>query len=173
MSETGNWQASLFEQRTAWGIAACCMVLVLLVSTRPEWFDFSFANQKQATERQLKQSPAQQRTAHVNARVKPHPLAPKKPHVASTQAQPHVAAKKTSEIAKGFYIQLGAFKERPRAQGLADQLKRKGWHTVVFTKQGGLHAVWVGPRKTNSEAERLLKSILLKLKNKGFIVQKN
>ena len=47
MSESANWQASLLEQRMAWGIAAGCIILVVLASARPEWFDFSGPKQKQ------------------------------------------------------------------------------------------------------------------------------
>lgn len=180
MSGSGNWKASTLEQRIAWGMAASCIMLVLLASARPEWFDFSTSQQKQATKQTARQAlstptkhaATQQRKIHLKARIIPPATAAKKlPAVhAKTKSPPPV--KKPIAITDGFYVQLGAFHESARAQGLADQLKRNGWTTVIASKPNGLHAVWVGPKKTRSEAEKLRKAIHLKLKNKGFIVHK-
>jgi len=179
MSESGNWQASLLEQRMAWGIAAVCIMLVLLASARPEWFEFDlFAPPPKQVTKQAQTTPAKhvvtrQRQTHPATHARQPAKALKKaPAIhAKAKASPPTVAKHAA-IADGFYVQLGAFKERPRAQGLADQLKRKGWATVIAIKADGLHAVWVGPEKTRGEAEKLRKAIQRKLRNKGFIVHK-
>jgi len=177
MSDSDNWQASLLEQRMAWGIAASCIMLVLLASSRPEWFDFSTPQPKQAAKQTAAAHPAAQlrKTPVKKIHTKPHAIHPKQTTTAHAKTktkstQTPVPVKKSPPISSGFYVQLGAFQERPRAQGLADQIKRKGWRVVITTKKDGLHAVWVGPRKTRSEAEKLLNAIYLKLKNKGFII---
>ena len=176
MSESTNWQASLLEQRMAWGIAACCIILVVLASGRPEWFDFFNPNQKQVATLSpsgpAKHATAHQRKTHIQKAKKPtHVSPPAKAPTVHAIDKPKPAAK-TEQIAGGFYVQLGAFKEYPRALGLADQIKRKGWHSIISPTKGGLHAVLVGPKQTRNEAETLLKSIQGRIKNKGFIVHR-
>jgi len=181
MSESANWQASLLEQRMAWGIAACCIILVVLASARPEWLDFSGPKKKQiatlAPSEPAKPAPAKHATVHprktqVQKAQKPtHVSPPAKAPTVHAIDKPKPAAK-TEQIAGGFYVQLGAFKEYPRALGLADQIKRKGWHSIISPTKGGLHAVLVGPKQTRNEAEKLLKSIQGRIKNKGFIVHR-
>ncbi len=158
----------------AWGIAACCIILVVLASARPEWFDFSRPNQKQVATLSpsdpAKHATAHQRKTHIQKTQKPTHASP--PAKAATVHATDKPAAKTEQIAGGFYVQLGAFQELPRAQGLADQIKRKGWHSVISPTKGGLHAVLVGPKQTRNEAETLLKSIQGRIKNKGFIVHR-
>ncbi len=172
MSEPGNWQASLLEQRMAWGIAAICIMLVMLASARPEWFDFTtphptpVAKQTQSTS--TKHAATRQRQTHPT-RAKPPATAAKKAPVIHAKAKTSPLAKPTA-ITGGFYVQVGAFKEHLRARGLADQLKRQGSSVVIVSKKDGLHAVWIGPKKTRAEAEKLLKTMHLKHNNKGFII---
>jgi len=160
----------------AWGIAASCMILVLLASARPEWFEFDLSTPQQTSlgAKQTLTAPAtQQHKTQLKTHLKPHSTAVKKPPVVHAKTKPSSPpVKNHAAIANGFYIQLGAFHERPRAQGLADQLKRSGWAAVITSKPGGLHAVWVGPKKTRSEAETLRNALHRKFKNKGFIVHK-
>jgi len=174
MSESANWQASLLEQRMAWGIAACCIILVVLASARPEWFDFSGPKQKQVAtlvpSEPTKHASAHQRKMHIQKAKKPTRVSPPAKAPTVHQTDKPTPAAKTEHISGGFYVQLGAFKEHPRARGLADQIKRKGWHSVILPTKGGLHAVLVGPKQTRNEAEKLLKSIQGRIKKKGFIV---
>ena len=158
----------------AWGIAAGCIILVVLASARPEWFDFSGPKQKQVATLSLsgpaKHATAPHRKTHMQKNRKPtHVSPPAKAPTVHAIDKPKPAAK-TEQIAGGFYVQLGAFKEHPRARGLADQIKRKGWHSIISPTKGGLHAVLVGPKQTRNEAETLLKSIQGRIKKKGFIV---
>ncbi len=183
MSESGNWQASLLEQRMAWGIAAGCLILVLLASSRPGWFDFSAPRPTASVSKQLtKQAVAQplvtpttHAARHTQPAVHPEPPATAAKTAPATHAKRNIKpsrrpVKAHVTIADGFYIQLGAFHERPRARGLADQLKRKGFPAVIISKSDGLHAVWVGPKHSRGGAEKLLQAIHRKLKHKGFII---
>jgi len=184
MAEPGKWHASLLEQRIAWAVAASCLILVLLASARPAWFDFSTPAQTQATghiEPVLhKTIPAKHSVAKRSITKRPvakkavagQAVTPaKKLRAVHANTKPaSTPARTQAMLAHGFYIQLGAFNERPRAQGLADRLQHQGWHTVIAPTQGGLHAVWIGPRPTRRGAEILLKTVHARLKNKGFIV---
>jgi len=178
MPETEQWQASLPEQRTARGLAACCIILVFLASVRPEWFELPVPAPQQQTIKkvQAKKAPhAPPVIQHhpVKTQLKTHKIQPK-PKKPPAMVTPPRSVSDTATIGNGFYVQLGAFHERPRAQGLTDQLKRKGWNAVISVRKNGLYAVWVGPKKTRTSAEKLLKTIQRKLKIKGFIVhQKN
>jgi len=178
MPETESWQASLLEQRTAWGIAACCITLVFLASARPEWFEFREVAPQQHT---VKKSPSKKiplpppviQHHPVETHTQQSVLKPKiKTPPVTTAPKTHVS--KASAIAGGFYVQVGAFHERPRARGLTDRLKKKGWSAVISVRKNGLYAVWIGPKKTSASAGKLLEAIQRKLKIKGFIVhQKN
>jgi len=148
------------------------MLLVLLVSLRPEWFTATPSAHNTPTTRQVKSSrpkrpPAHHRRAHLKTAEKPHATLPSTRHAPKKATVPAVAI---APVAHGYYAQLGAFHERSRAQGMADQLKHHGWHAVIATTRGGLNAVWVGPKSTRSSAETLLKSIQRKIKTRGFIV---
>jgi len=185
MSASVHWHASIPEQRIAWAVAICCMVIVALVAIKPEWFtggasgkhsDLRQANAPHsiyATTHRRQASLKVQKKARATIRKKTHTVAPPARNTAKSKSKPRqavVLAPTAAPAASGYYAQLGAFHERSRAQGMADQLKHHGWHAVIATTQGGLNAVWVGPKSTRSGAETLLKSIQRKIKNKGFIV---
>ncbi|MDQ6997561.1 MAG: SPOR domain-containing protein [Mariprofundus sp.] len=194
MTHKMNWQASLIEQRIAWSFSFCAIVITLFAIAQPQWFELLSAvnspvhqptpvtkpvqptrTKTMNTITAAAESPAPQKAAPPPAVIKPITQA-----TPVTPSQTKVIAKKTTTIApkktvlaSGFYVQLGAFDEKSRAQGLADQLKRKGWSVKIATKKNGMHAVWIGPKSTKPEAETLLKTIHRKLKQKGFIVQHN
>jgi len=189
MTDKMNWQASLLEQRTAWGITFCAIIITMLAAAQPQWFDFSSSANK-ITHAQAPANKIIQPATHTAAekviikKTEPVKTAPKiktiTPSEPVMQAAPKVEKSKPvttvkpfNSITSGFYVQLGAFAEKARAQGLAAQLKRKGWSVKISTKKNGMHAVWIGPKSTKSEAEQLLKAIRSKLKQKGFIVQHN
>jgi len=186
MINTADWQASLIEQRIAWGIASCAILITILAASQPELFDFSSGAHKKFDEAApIVKSKAQTQTKAlpftepvskektiVKAATKTAPVKPLLKTAPVTKAASKVIkSKSTPIITKGFYVQLGAFGEKTRAQGFADNLILKGWSVKVFTKKSGLHAVWIGPKKSHTEAEKLLRNIQLKLKQKGFIVQ--
>lgn len=104
-------------------------------------------------------------TPTVEHRPTPKPASKPAP---APQPKPAVSS---SRVSPGYYVQLGAFSELPRAQGLADQLAAKGWHSAIVPK-GRMHAVWAGPAATRTEAESTLKAIRNKLKLTGFIVHR-
>ncbi|RLL50564.1 SPOR domain-containing protein [Mariprofundus sp. EBB-1] len=193
MTHKMNWQASLIEQRIAWSFSFCAIIITLIAIAQPQWFELLSAVNSPVHQPTPVTKPVQPtRTKSMNTITPAEIPAPKKapptPAVIKpiTQATPvtpvqtkHIAKKPTTiapkktVLAPGFYVQLGAFDEKARAQGLADQLKRKGWSVKIATKKNGMHAVWIGPKSTKTEAETLLKTIHSKLKQKGFIVQHN
>ena len=173
MTEPTNWRASLIEQRTAWGIATCGMLIIIFAATQPQWFELTTPKQ-----------PTRQSVAALNTGQNPIKTTSGKPALkAAVQPQAaaqvgHITSRTPAKkqpsahapIAHGFYVQLGAFEEPPRAQKLAHQLKRKAWKVRITKRKNGLHAVWVGPKKNRAQAEKLMQRIQDKLKYKGFIV---
>ncbi len=200
--QQGGWQASLLEQRLAWGVAAGCIVLAVLAAHRPEWFDFSAPAPEPAAE-QTRIAPSLPLAGRDVSAVshsaavakKPAPAEPtvvptrsdstrpgstrtestqsassRSAHARVEQSRPPAPA---AAIAPGYYVQLGAFQQRARARGLADQLRRHGWHAVVVVaRAGGLHAVWAGPNRTRAAAESQQAAIQRKLRKRGFIVRR-
>ena len=114
---------------------------------------------------QLHHQPADRQSARQSARQ-----TGKTPSHAQHRLKPLRPAASTAVPGNGFYVQVGAFQQRSSAQRLLTQLIHKGWTVVLARTRGGLHAVWIGPKRTRAEAEQLLKNIHQQLKYKGFIV---
>ena len=197
MKENQEWQASLNEHRSAWILALCCLLLILITSLKPDLFKPS---QEEAVNAVDSESTADRASLaekiapplhEDRAVVKPkvienRPVIEKKAvakaatsaeKASTTKAQANntkkTVAKTGSSPAAGYYVQLGAFREKPRAQGLADQLKRQGWQAIVSKLPNkALHAVWAGPKTSQAAAEKLQAAINKKMKIKGFIIQK-
>jgi len=180
------WQASLVEQRTAWAVAACSLILILTAASQPQWFDFSTPAQHH-TQPQAKQSTTKttlhpqtkvakvsvKKVSHTKAVVKTkhQPSSPKiknKPAVATKQQH---APSQASLSPLGFYVQIGAFKAQDRAHRLKNKLTKQGWHAHIMRRKSDLHAIWIGPESSHAKAATLLKNIQRKLHYKGFIVQ--
>jgi len=97
----------------AWGVAASCMILIMLASTRPAWFEFDFSTVQQppltspALTAPATHVVTQQRNTQAKLPAQPHPAAVKKTPTlhAKTNTAPYPAKKHTA-IADGFYIQL-------------------------------------------------------------------
>jgi len=191
MPEHTPWQASQTEQRTAWSLAGFCMIVVLIASLHPQWFDFPRIDNNSSSQQSSNIYPTEPRH-HMT-----QPEAPQKPanHHREKEATPPAASPPSAETkspvtakpnmakqmvhpsqalpaqpAAGYYIQLGAFKEYARAQGLADRLSHLGWPSQIIVR-GQLHAVWAGPASTRAKAKQLQQAIAAKLRNKGFIIQ--
>ncbi len=193
MSEPLNWHASLVEHRTAWILASSCLFVIAIAAIMPDLFEPS-PDRPAVVEKQVpvinevKVSPARA-TASKPAAQTESVVEPPKPAVIDARAKvetekPEQKARQSKPAAKpasttsatepssGYYVQLGAFNEQPRAQGLVDQLKQHGWRAVVSQKSTGLFAVWAGPGDRKA-AENLQAAIERKLKIKGFIVHHN
>lgn len=196
MSEQQEWQASLREHRTAWIVASLCLLLIVVASIKPDLFELpeqvAEPEQSQEAVTRHEQSlaeriapPIEEKSEPVANKVEPQPvIEPEQPLAVIDAAKPTPAKKapetkpvstpvaKTapSTLSSGYYVQLGAFGEKTRAQGLVDQLKRQGFSAVIAPKPGGLHAVWAGPKRNRDSATRLQTAIEKRLKSKGFIV---
>ena len=184
-----NWQASVIEHRTAWSVALCCLLLILITSLKPDLFSSSDQVSVVAQEDIAAERP-KHRAKPIAPRIDAKPKQPalehvtevKRPKVVVAAAKPIVkkstpkkivtkpAATTVSTPDSGYYVQLGAFKEKPRAQGLVDQLKRQGWSGILSRKSSGLYVVWAGPEKERSKVDKLQVAIEKKMKIKGFIV---
>ncbi|TLS69147.1 SPOR domain-containing protein [Mariprofundus erugo] len=196
MSESTHWQASQAEHRIAWITAGICIALLFIASLRPQWFEFSlpsFDNNTSFTslhedepvaarpeaevpsepepqQAEVIPPPAEKKIATVTPSTpvaEPAKKSPAKEMIHERQP-PRQVTRQPAQPANGYYVQLGAFSEQPRAQGLADRLTSLGFQAQVVTR-GKLHAVWAGPAPTQLKAEQLQKAIASKLSNKGFI----
>ncbi|PJA31481.1 MAG: hypothetical protein CO187_09200 [Zetaproteobacteria bacterium CG_4_9_14_3_um_filter_53_7] len=193
MSDPINWHASLTEHRTAWILSCSCLLLIALAVAKPDLFDPSSystppAPQQAQAEKEAGTPPPPPveeeveteavtkvadivetaKPAVIDAGAKtetPAPVAKAAPTVV-TPAKPGPV----SAPAAGYYVQLGAFSEKSRAQGLVDQLASSGWHAVVYQKSATLFAVWAGPESDRKAVDTLQKAIEGKMKIKGFIV---
>jgi len=95
--------------------------------------------------------------------------------VAVEKAVPAVKAvaqstKVSATLPAGYYVQLGAFKERQRAEALTKRLSAN-WVTHIKAKPNNMRAVWAGPYPSSKEAERIKAEIAARTKIKGFIVK--
>jgi len=174
MSGSG-WQASAAEQRIAWGVAIAAMVLILIASFQPEWFVAELFSQQEQRSKQTavaEPAPPPERLEPAT----PHRTAAKRPlkstrHTVKSPPRAAVPVSPApSTIATGYYVQVGAFHDRDRAQGLADQLRRHGRQVVITEKSPGLHAVWAGPAESHAAAAALQKSLAATQHAKGFII---
>ena len=60
-----------------------------------------------------------------------------------------------------FYIQIGAFRELPRARALAETMRRRGYGCRIAEHDGNaLHFVQIGPYLSKSEADRASRPLL-------------
>ena len=107
--------------------------------------------------------------AVIDAKASVKPAKPVQQAKPTKPAVKPASSKPASKVSSGYYVQLGAFNEQPRAQGLVDQLKQHGWKAVISKKSSGLFAVWAGPGDRKA-AENLQTAIESKLKIKGFII---
>lgn len=196
MSEQTRWQASQAEHRIAWITAGICIAMLFIASLRPQWFEFSLPSfdpdsrysnlhedepQPQQLASQVTPEPpatvippaAEKKIATVTPSTPVLESAKKSP-VKTVSSEPpashHVTRQpaQAAQPANGYYVQLGAFSEQPRAQGLADRLTSLGFQAHVVIR-GKLHAVWAGPATSQLKAEQLQKAIASRLPNKGFI----
>jgi len=114
----------------------------------------------------------------------PKPVQAPPPVVQKSTVQPKEVAKPTpsskntpkppatvkSRPVSGYYVQLGAFKEKQRAVALQKKLASH-WKAILKEKANNMTAVWVGPYPNSKEAEAAKHSIALRNKMKGFIVK--
>jgi cell division septation protein DedD len=102
--------------------------------------------------------------------VKPAPPAPvpaSKPAAAAVKAHPVPVA----SIPAGYYVQLGSFKNTEGAASLAKKAATRHWSSYVAPRPGGLHAVWIGPYHTRTEADQAKQKLHKEMGIPGFVVQ--
>ena len=92
-------------------------------------------------------------------------------HTANKQVSPSLTANKSNKVTVGkgkLYVQVGAFKEVKGARVTYEKMRKRYKRAQIMPKSG-YYAVWVGPVRTQSEAETLKRQILKRYKIKGFI----
>jgi len=103
--------------------------------------------------------------------VKPAPAtatAPPKPKPAVTST----TSSRTAAVSKapaGYFVQVGAFKERKLADSLLKKLTSNGFNSRLIDRGNGMIGVWIGPEDTHKAAEKLQLELQKKLKLQGFI----
>lgn len=179
------WVATPTETKTAWIIALICIVLVISSFLWP-MIDSTFI-EKTSTFQKEKIKPETESIEKIIVNVQeqksqtkteipqPAPILKKTAPVTVKKAQP--ASKPvpkptttTKALPKGYYVQVGAFKERKRAQTLQKKLAAN-WKTQLRDKSNKMVAVWAGPYKNSKEATRIKAEIATRTKIKGFIVK--
>jgi cell division septation protein DedD len=100
------------------------------------------------------------------------------PRAAATPAprRTPVAPARASQTApaESLVLQVGAFRERSRAEMVVGQLRKKGYPAHVGSaagERGGLFNVYVGPYRTRLEAERVKARLVQQERFNPFIVQ--
>jgi cell division septation protein DedD len=87
-------------------------------------------------------------------------------------AQPKPVAKPAAApAARGWFVQVAAFKSRENADRQVSQLKAKGYAAVVQSDPGSLFRVRIGPFKDRAEATRTLDRLQKQDGLKGSIGQ--
>jgi cell division septation protein DedD len=173
-----TWMASPAETRTAWIIASMSIVLVVsafswpmisnhttddAVTTDKPQHPIQNKTETASIEKIIAKAQTQERQ-HIKSQPKPSVLTP------APVPTPKVQAAKASTLAKGYYVQVGAFKEQARAETLQKKLAAN-WATHIKSKPNNLFAVWAGPYPSSKEAERVKTSLASRAKIKGFIVK--
>jgi len=98
--------------------------------------------------------------APVTAAPKPKPVA-----TTTTASRPTAVSKAPA----GYFVQVGAFKERKLADSLLKTLTSNGFNTRLIDRGNGMLGVWIGPEDTHKAAEKLQLELQKKLKLQGFI----
>jgi len=102
------------------------------------------------------------------------PAAAKKQPAASTKqrssGKPSELFKKTGDVKRTYYIQVGSFK-RPPTQKFLDKIKANGY-TPIIVKTGEMIKVRVGPYSSYEAAKAKLPEVKTKLGIAGFVVRK-
>jgi cell division septation protein DedD len=106
-------------------------------------------------------APAPTDTTAVAVAKPPAPLPPAAPAgTAAAETPPATVAAKpvpkpaAAPPARGWFVQVAAFKSRENADRQVGQLKAKGYSAIVQSDPGSLYRVRIGPFKDRAEATR-------------------
>lgn len=93
------------------------------------------------------------------------------PPVTSSPPKPSEATRTSGN----YYIQVGAFNDRPTARLEAEKYRKQGYNAVVKdpfeSDKRPLYRVWVGGYRTREEAQKALADLVKKMpRNPGFFI---
>lgn len=83
-------------------------------------------------------------------------------------------APEPTDVASGFFVQVGAFTSNENAQRLAQRLRDDEFSVVVRNEtvdERTRHIVWVGPESTRQSAERAAQRLADQHELSGFIIE--
>lgn len=164
------------ERRLAWAISAACCIVIVLALAWPSLF-------ASKTSEMPEQAPSPPTVYHLPEKAKPlvqpdrAAITPAKPAAKKPAPQPSTKpaekaqpAADTSPVRPGYYVQVGAFREKPRADKMATRLKQQHWPVALVPKRQML-AVWVGPYHLRNEALKAGSQLEKEQHLKGFVVR--
>jgi len=178
-----SWTASRQEHRTAWMVAAACMGLIAVILIWPGLF----SSDEAAKDRQAAAPPNKTYRLPQKASPAPEPAPVTKPHAPAARAGKSAPAEKpvlkkappasspTTAVRAwtgGYYVQLGAFRDRAKAKALVARVRKAGWAAHIEPRSANLHAVWTGPMTSREKAVQRLQQIDKAMHIKGFIIHK-
>ena len=102
------------------------------------------------------------------------PALPRTVATPSARPTPTASARARTVPTESLVLQVGAFRERSRAEMVVAQLRKKGYPAHVGSaagERGGLFNVYVGPYGTRVEAERVKARLVQQERFNPFIVQ--
>ncbi|MFQ5582745.1 MAG: SPOR domain-containing protein [Mariprofundaceae bacterium] len=182
-----GWVAGLQERRMAWSVSAVCIGLIVIALIWPGLFSSDMSAPDKTEDQQA--ASASSETYHLPQKAVPakkpdpgmtpeptHPVQRSENSVAKTQAATTTSRKSFPPAIKpwagGYYVQLGAFRDRSRAKSLADRVHKAGWSAHIEPRSNNMHAVWTGPMTSRDQAKQTLQKIDKSMHIKGFIVRK-
>jgi len=190
------WIASHREIRWATAVAVLCALLVGTALFWPAPSPQQADSNEAAPVRMRVQAPPQQPSVNIPAQpvvaATEDPVAEQQPAPRSaaaplpitkpvtqpvTKAAPPPAKKSvasapaptTAGLSRGFFVQVGSFRDKSHAEALKKRLENHHWPVRIQLKKGSLHAVWVGGYASKAEAEKIKTQLASQEKLAGFI----
>lgn len=81
---------------------------------------------------------------------------------AGTKAKTRVSSPPAPQVTlkKGYYVQVGAFRDKPRAEKWRGQLKEKGYRALMlYSSARGVYRVVIGPYSSKELAVRVARKV--------------
>lgn len=133
------------------------------------------------TQTQPETRPAEQPAGQIAAKTSQQTASPparttEQPAAAATTTRTSPGTRTTVPATGGnFFIQVGAFNDRPSARLEAEKYKKQGYNAVVqepFARdRKPLYRVWLGGYRTREEAQKALSELVSKTaRNPGFFI---
>jgi len=97
--------------------------------------------------------------------IPPAPVS--KPKPAAKPATPRTT--RVAQPPAGFFVQVGAFKDRTHADQLRKKLIANGFNSRLVDRGNGLVGVWIGPEDSRPAVDKLQQELEKRLHMQGFV----